>query len=89
VYDVTNKKSFENVMNKWYPIVEEQVDSDTIIFLLGNKSDLQNHAVPKEEGAQFAKTKNMEFEETSAKSGKMVEEVFIRLLESAFKFFKG
>lgn len=50
-----------------------------MLFLIGNKSDLENHReVPFEEALQFKKDNNLlYFTETSAKSGDNVDKLFI------------
>ena len=41
VYDITNKKSFDNIKNYWYNETKENVEEDNVIFcLVGNKNDL-------------------------------------------------
>ena len=39
VYDVTKKKSFENV-RKWVKILKENTDLDIVIYIVGNKLDI-------------------------------------------------
>lgn len=38
VYDVTNKKTFDNVL-KWIEELKNNTDPDVVIFLVGNKVD--------------------------------------------------
>ena len=55
----------------------EHGGKDMVIFLVGNKIDLEkNRQISYEEGAAFAKRNNLIFMETSAKTGKNVENVF-------------
>lgn len=66
VYDVTNKKTFENLDN-WINFVNN-IESTTIV-IVGNKIDLENErAVSKEEGEKFAEDKKLDFFEVSAKT---------------------
>ena len=69
VYDVTNRKSFENITN-WLEEVKEEVPKDAKFVLIGNKIDLENQRqVPTEEGRKFADDNGMKFIEVSAKDG--------------------
>jgi Ras-related protein Rab-2A len=55
----------------------EHGGKDMVIMLVGNKVDLEkNRQISYEEGARFAKQNNLIFMETSAKTGKNVENVF-------------
>ena len=70
VFDVTKRKSFENV-NIWLDEIKEHFNNPCLI-LLGNKSDLEKEKweINKEEIEQFAKRRNMAYFETSAKTRK-------------------
>ena len=65
VYDVTNRQSFIDLQN-WLKDVKNATDKVSII-LFGNKCELENRAVTKEEAEQFAKKNNIPYIETSAK----------------------
>ena len=57
VYDVTNKKSFEEAKNYWYKKIQELDDKDIIIAIVANKYDLyEKRQVPNEEGEAYAKS---------------------------------
>ena len=54
VYDITNKKSFDDV-DSWYNDLKDKADSDTVLYLIGNKIDLESYRVVSEtEGQQKA-----------------------------------
>ena len=54
VYDITNKKSFQNV-GAWLKECREMCYKDILICLVGNKIDLEDQRnVSKEEGQKFA-----------------------------------
>ena len=53
VYDITNKESFQN-LDSWIHLTNENCNTNVINFLVGNKSDLENREVSKEEGEEFA-----------------------------------
>ena len=76
VYDITNKDSFINVQN-WIDECKSQCPSTITLFLIGNKTDLnENRVVSYEEGENLAKSNDMKFYETSAKENYNVFEVF-------------
>lgn len=53
-YDITNKQSFENV-ESWLTELKSKADQDVVIFLVGNKIDLQEFRVVSEkEGREKA-----------------------------------
>ena len=78
VYDITSKKSFENIKS-WIEDCRKQCPKTILLVLIGNKVDLENEReVSYEEGADFAKKYEMFFFETSAKTGRNIDEVFIK-----------
>ena len=78
VYDITSKKSFENIQS-WIEDCRKQCPKTILLVLIANKVDLENEReVSYEEGANFAKKYEMFFFETSAKTGKNIDEVFIK-----------
>ena len=65
VYDITNKKSFDNLQS-WIDFVNNIENSNIVI--LGNKTDLDDkRVVSTEEGKKFCEEKNYDFFEVSAK----------------------
>ena len=67
VYDVTNKKTFEE-LNFWVKSVEEVLGKDPILGIAANKIDLfEEQVVEKEEGEKYANDIGALFAETSAK----------------------
>ena len=75
VYDITNKKSFDNIKN-WIKRTEDVNDSFQKI-IVGNKSDLENkREVKKETLEKFCNTGNLKGIEMSAKLGINVNEAF-------------
>ena len=76
VYDITRKISFDNLV-QWIEDCKNSSPKTVFMVLVGNKSDLErNREVTEEEGREFAEKNGMLFFETSAKTGKNVEEVF-------------
>ncbi|EDV27868.1 uncharacterized protein TRIADDRAFT_20540, partial [Trichoplax adhaerens] len=76
LYDVTNKKSFENVLS-WIEDINAHAGNDVVVMLLGNKADLTTEKVIKtEQGEKLAKDNNIAFMETSAKTGMNIDLAF-------------
>ena len=77
VYDVTNKKSFEEAKNYWYKKIQELDDKDIIIALVANKYDLyEKKQVSNEEGEAYAKSIKAIFGFTSAKNNTGIKTLF-------------
>lgn len=84
VYDITKRQTFINA-KEWLRKVHEFGDSQIIVSLVGNKSDL-NHlrAVTTEEATAFAVENKLLFIETSALDSTNVERAFEEILENIY-----
>jgi GTPase SAR1 family protein len=51
VFDITNRRSFENVRS-WISILKERAAEEVQIILVGNKSDLRNQRVVSQDEAE-------------------------------------
>jgi len=80
-YDITNKKSFEEMKNYWYEQqIKLNVDGNPIFVVVGNKYDLFTmQQVKDEEGKEFAKKINAIFQVTSAKKNAGIDELFEKI----------
>jgi small GTP-binding protein len=78
LYSIDNKESFEHAEN-WLNDLKSQANPDVRIFLVGNKSDLEDERkVTKEEGLKFKNDQGLDlFMETSAKTGYNARNVLI------------
>ena len=77
VYDITSKKSFDEISNFWYNYVIKDQTSDVISALAANKADLfDKEEVNEDEGRNFAEEKNLIFYLTSAKNGTRIDNLF-------------
>ena len=77
VYDITNRTSFDNIKS-WIEDCKKHSPKTVFLVLIGNKNDLENNRkVSYDEGVDFAKQYGMLFLETSAKTGKNINEVFL------------
>jgi len=76
VYDVTNQKTFKNI-KAWVEQIKEEVGQKITLMLIGNKIDKEeNRTVSKEEGEKLAEELQLAYRETSAKTGKNINEAF-------------
>ncbi|MBK5114437.1 MAG: GTP-binding protein [Candidatus Heimdallarchaeota archaeon] len=84
VYDVTSRESFEN-LEGWLDEIQKNC-TEIPIILVGNKIDLKNRKVTKEDGKKFAAkmSKRLGYKipylETSAKTGETIKKVFTDLI---------
>ena len=78
VYAIDNKESFNHI-ESWLKEVKLQSNPDIKIFLIGNKSDLDEKRKVSLEAAKTFKEENAihYFSETSAKNGINAKEVFV------------
>lgn len=86
VFDITDPDSFMKVKS-WVKELRKMVGEDILLYIAGNKSDLERHrVVPRQEAADYAVAVGAQYFETSAKSGRGINEVFAsmakRLLET-------
>ena len=85
VYDITNKKSFDN-LDRWISDLKTNGDEKISIVLLGNKSDLESQRViSTEEGKNKAELFKFAFMETSALNGNNIEKAFDELIKEVYK----
>ena len=89
VFSVDNRKSFE-LIDDWLKSIIQEVDiKKKIIFLVGNKIDLNNREVTNEEAVSYASFKNIKYFETSALTGFGIKEVFKQLYQDIYDLFKA
>ncbi|KAG1331238.1 ras-related protein RABA2a [Cocos nucifera] len=85
VYDVTKPTTFENV-SRWLKELRDHADSNIVIMLIGNKTDLEHlRAVPGEDGRSFAEREGLSFIETSALEAINVEKAFQMILAEIYR----
>ncbi|ORX89397.1 small GTPase [Basidiobolus meristosporus CBS 931.73] len=84
VYDIAKHATYENV-DRWLRELRDHADSNTVIMLVGNKSDLRHlRAVPTEDAKQFATENQLSFIETSALDSSNVELAFQKILTEIY-----
>lgn len=80
VYDIAKHATYLNV-TRWLKELRDHADSNIVIMLVGNKSDLRHlRAVPTEEAKAFAVENGLSFIETSALDASNVEMAFQNIL---------
>ncbi|CAH2037036.1 unnamed protein product [Thlaspi arvense] len=80
IYDITRRQTFKNVP-KWLSELRDFSSFDTVVVLVGNKSDLrQSREVEEEEGKTLAELEGLYFLETSALENQNVEEAFLSMI---------
>ena len=83
IYDITNRRTFEN-LEDWLIEIEKNAKKDVLIILIGNKCDCEEgREITTKEGIDFANKYGMKFFETSARNNINVSEAFqmlVRLL---------
>ncbi|KAF9580080.1 Ras- protein Rab-11B, partial [Lunasporangiospora selenospora] len=85
VYDISKLQTYENV-TRWLKELRDHADTNIVIMLVGNKSDLRHlRAVPTEEAKQFATENGLSFIETSALDSSNVELSFQRILTEIYR----
>ena len=83
VYDVTRPSTFMNIY-EWYRNFRA-VCPEAVIALVANKVDIPNALVPPEAGKMLSKWLNLKFFQTSAKTGKNIEKLFIECAKEAIQ----
>ncbi|KAI3675958.1 hypothetical protein L1987_85554 [Smallanthus sonchifolius] len=85
VYDVTKPTTFGNV-SRWLKELRDHADSNIVIMLIGNKTDLkQLRAVTTEDAQTFSEKEGLSFIETSALEAVNVEKAFQTILGEIYR----
>ncbi|KAM6967408.1 RAB11a, member RAS oncogene family, like [Aplochiton taeniatus] len=84
VYDIAKHLTYENA-ERWLKELQDHADSNIVIMLVGNKSDLRHlRAVPTEEAKALAEKHGLSFLETSALDSSNVELSFQKILTAIY-----
>ena len=87
VYDVHNDNSF-NGLSSWLDEIKNNCNKDVSIILVGNKIDLDDRKILKEQGNDFASKNGMMYVETSSKEGININSPFEKLAIEIIKKIK-
>ncbi|KAI7727013.1 hypothetical protein M8C21_032356 [Ambrosia artemisiifolia] len=84
VYDITKSQTFDNVQ-RWLRELRDHADSNIVIMMAGNKSDLSHlRAVAEQDGQSLAEKEGLSFLETSALEAYNVEKAFQTVLTQIY-----
>ena len=85
MYDITKQATFDNV-GRWLKELRDHADSNIVIMLVGNKSDLRHlRSVQAADAKSFCEKETLSFIETSALDATNVEEAFENILTQIYK----
>ncbi|MBY8981447.1 MAG: GTP-binding protein [Candidatus Lokiarchaeota archaeon] len=87
VFDLTKKKSYENI-KQWYKDIENNLKGrfKIIGFLLGNKNDLDDkRVIDKKAAIGLANELNLKYIETSALTGKNINNIFSSIAKEIYQ----
>ena len=84
VFDLSNKTSFDD-LDSWVDEIKDIVDEEAVRILAGNKCDLSDIKVSREEINKYAEEHNMKYLEISAKEGINIESLFEILATNCIK----
>mmetsp|Transcript_25100 Transcript_25100/g.17769 ORF Transcript_25100/g.17769 Transcript_25100/m.17769 type:complete len:89 (-) Transcript_25100:188-454(-) len=77
VFDLTKKKTFENLKKEWVKSLQDQAPEDVIMAIVGNKSDLMaQEQVSVQEVKDFALRCKCDYFLVSAKNNNGLNELF-------------
>merc|ERR1712122_391756 len=85
VYDVTNRETFTKIENWLAELETYSTNHDIVKMLVGNKCDLEDCVVSKDEGIKLARKHQMMFIESSAKTREGVQCAFEELVEKVIQ----
>ncbi|XP_064975631.1 ras-related protein Rab11C-like [Musa acuminata AAA Group] len=84
VYDITKKQTFDSIQ-RWLRELRDHADSNIVIILAGNKSDLKHlRAISQDEGRALAEKEGLSFLETSALESLNVDKAFQTIIAEIY-----
>ena len=85
MFDVSDKKSFAELEDFIENFNNKNKNPNKLLYIVGNKCDKGARQVTYDEGKEYAENYGLEYFETSALSGKNVDDLFKRALEQICK----
>ncbi len=87
IFDVRNRQTFERA-TRWFHELSEFAEGNPSMILVGNKIDLPDRTITKEEAVNLANKYNCKFLEVSAFLGTNVDEIFNTLAMEIYNSHK-
>ena len=85
LFDISNETSFIN-LKSWMNDIKDECSRDIPIILVGNKSDLvDKRVIDKERAMEYAKNENLEYIETSSKTGENINKALSLIIEKIYQ----
>ena len=82
IYDITNENSY-NILKDWIKLIREECGKHMQIIMIGNKCDLDSERkINQDEAMNYARKENIEYIETSCKTGENIEKAVKILCEN-------
>ena len=85
VYDITQRRSFNELKNYWIEQIHQNCEKNVILALAANKADLiEKQTITEDEGKELARSINAIFMMTSCLSGTGIRELFEEMGKAYF-----
>lgn len=85
VYDITNRRSFDEIENYYIPKIKEKCKTKIVTILLGNKKDMEDkRKISFEEGNNLAVKYNFIFKEVSCVENINIFDSFQKIIELTY-----
>ena len=83
-FDITDQRSF-TALDTWFKMIEEHTRVMPVVFVLGNKCDLENRVVSETAAQRYCRMRNVRYIETSAVNGANVDGAVESLVEEVVR----
>ncbi|BHF65214.1 Ras-related protein Rab-18 [Sparganum proliferum] len=84
IFDLCNRESFES-LEKWFHEIQTYTNRPNLVrLLIGNKLDLEQRQVTRDEALRFARLHKLLYAEVSAKTNEGVSNSFYELFEKVY-----
>ena len=83
VFDLSNRTSFDS-LDEWHQQITDSCGPGITVTLLGNKSELGDRQVFYNEASDYARKRNMNYVEVSAKTGRNISQAFKMIVEMIY-----
>ena len=89
VFDLTDKETIKK-LNVWLKDITDNIDEESVIFLIGNKMDVKTRDITiAEDAKEFANEKKLNYYEVSAKTGSGIVNIFEKITKKIINNIKN